>query len=80
MKKFFALIAIIGMFTFGATSAYADQEIDEPTEVVTENAEGDTSAVTEEPVAEEVVEAPVEEVAAPPAKEDPIVVSFKAFT
>ncbi|MBL4625854.1 MAG: MotA/TolQ/ExbB proton channel family protein [Flavobacteriales bacterium] len=64
MKKFFALLAIIGMFTFGASNVYAQPEGESAeTEEVVENAEGDSSAVMEEPVAEEAAEEPAEAVA-----------------
>ncbi|MBL4652228.1 MAG: MotA/TolQ/ExbB proton channel family protein [Flavobacteriales bacterium] len=59
MKKFFTLLAIIGMFTFGVTSLYAQEGEEVATEEVVEAAEGDTVETSEEPVVEEAVEEPV---------------------
>ncbi|MBT6439456.1 MAG: MotA/TolQ/ExbB proton channel family protein [Flavobacteriales bacterium] len=76
MKKFFTLVAVIGMFTFGASNLYAQPEEEaEQTEEVIEAVEGDSSTAAEEPVVEEV-EAPVEEVATPPAPAEEVEKTF----
>ncbi len=76
MKKFFTLVAVIGMFTFCASNLYAQPEGEaEQTEEVTETVEGDSSTTTEEPIVEEV-EAPVEEVATPPAPAEEVEKTF----
>jgi len=76
MKKFFTLVAVIGMFTFGASNIYAQPEEEaEQTEEVIEAVEGDSSTTTEEPVVEEV-EAPVEEVTTPPAPAEEVEKTF----
>ena len=76
MKKFFTLLAVIGMFTFGASNLYAQPEEEaEQTEEVIEAVEGDSSTAAEEPVVEEV-EAPVEEVATPPAPAEEVEKTF----
>ena len=67
MKKFFALVAVVGMFTFGTSSLYAQEEVEAAETEVVENAEGDSSAAMEEAPVEEVAEAPAEEVAPAPA-------------
>ncbi|MBT6746324.1 MAG: MotA/TolQ/ExbB proton channel family protein [Flavobacteriales bacterium] len=76
MKKFFTLVAVIGMFTFGASNIYAQPEEEaEQTEEVIEAVEGDSSTTTEEPVVEEV-EAPVEEITTPPAPAEEVEKTF----
>ena len=55
MKKLFAIVAMLGMFTFGATQVYAQEAAAEPAAV--ENVEN-TDAPAEEPAVEEAAEAP----------------------
>ena len=55
MKKLFAIVAMLGMFTFGATQVYAQEAAAEP--VAVENVEN-TDAPAEEPAVEEAAEAP----------------------
>ena len=54
MKKLFAIVAMLGMFTFGATQVYAQEAAAEPAAV--ENVEN-TDAPAEEPAVEEAAEA-----------------------
>ena len=76
MKKFFTLVAVIGMFTFGASNLHAQTEGEaEQTEEVVEAVEGDSTTTMEEPVVEEV-EVPVEDVAAPPAPAEEVEKTF----
>ena len=64
MKKLFAIVAMLGMFTFGATQVYAQDAAAEPAPV--ENVENTDSAAVEAPVVEEAAatEAPAEVVKA----------------
>ena len=55
MKKLFAIVAMLGMFTFGATQVYAQEAAAEP--VAVENVEN-TDAPAAEPVVEEAAETP----------------------
>ena len=76
MKKFFTLVAVIGMFTFGASNLHAQTEGEaEQTEEVVEAVEGDSATTMEEPVVEEV-EVPVEDVATPPAPAEEVEKTF----
>jgi biopolymer transport protein ExbB len=76
MKKFFTLVAVIGMFTFGASNLHAQTEGEaEQTEEVVEAVEGDSTTTMEEPVVEEV-EVPVEDVATPPAPAEEVEKTF----
>lgn len=58
MKKLFAIVAMLGMFTFGATQVYAQEAAAEP--VAVENVENTDApaAPAEEPAVEEAAEAP----------------------
>ena len=58
MKKLFAIVAMLGMFTFGATQVYAQEAAAEPAAV--ENVENTDApaAPAEEPAVEEAAEAP----------------------
>ena len=56
MKKLFAIVAMLGMFTFGATQVYAQDAVES---APVENVENTDSANVEAPV-EEVVETPAE--------------------
>ena len=56
MKKLFAIVAMLGMFTFGATQVYAQDAVES---APVENVEN-TESANEETSTEEVVEAPVE--------------------
>ena len=76
MKKFFTLVAVIGMFTFGASNLHAQTEGEaEQTEEVVEAVEEDSTTTMEEPVVEEV-EVPVEDVATPPAPAEEVEKTF----
>ncbi|MBR5860956.1 MAG: MotA/TolQ/ExbB proton channel family protein [Bacteroidaceae bacterium] len=60
MKKLFAIVAMLGMFTFGATQVYAQDAVES---APVENVEN-TESANEETSTEEVVEAPAEVVKA----------------